>query len=57
MWPLRIVRSVMGGMRPASAAFEAIEAEVLLKISDVLHPRAVWGEWASEASLPPEASQ
>ena len=50
-------------VRPASAtseAIEAIEAEVLLKVWDVLHPRAVgegggerserWWGWASEAS-------
>ena len=30
MWPLLIVSQVMGGMRPASAASEAIEAEVSL---------------------------
>ena len=38
MRPLLIVSRVMGGMRPAS---EAIEAEVSLKVWDVLHPRAV----------------
>ena len=37
----------MGSVRPASVTSEAIEAEVLLKVWDVLHPRAV-GE--SEAS-------
>ena len=54
MWPLLIVRSVMGGMRPASAAFEAIEAEVSLKIWewDVLHGNL---RWASEADGPCEA--
>ena len=31
----------MGRVRPASATSEAIEAEVLLKVWDVLHPRAV----------------
>ena len=41
MWPLLIVGRVMCGMRPASAASEAIEAEVLLMVWDVLHPRAV----------------
>ena len=41
MRPLLIVSQVMGGMRPASAAFEAIEAEVLLKVWDVLHLRVV----------------
>ena len=41
MWPLLIVSQVMGGMRPASAASEAIEAEVLLKVWHVLHPRVV----------------
>ena len=40
-------RRLMGSVRPASATSEAIEAEVLLKVWDVLHPRAV-GE--SEAS-------
>ena len=57
----------MGRVRPASATSEAIEAEVLLKVWDVLHSRAVGegggerserrGGPASEASLPPEASQ
>ena len=68
----------MGCVRPATATSKAIEAEVLLKVWDVLHPRAVGegvgerserrgvgcvGErcwravWASEVSLPPEASQ
>ena len=47
MRPRLIVIQVMVGMRPASVASEAIEAEVLLKVWDVLHPRAV-GE--SEAS-------
>ena len=37
MWPLLIVSQVMGGMRLASAASEAIEAEVSLKVGDVLH--------------------
>ena len=32
MWPQLIVSQVMGYMRPASAASEAIEAEVLLKV-------------------------
>ena len=41
MWPLLIVSQVMGGMRPASEASEAIEAEVLLKVWDVLHSRVV----------------
>ena len=31
----------MGRVRPASATSEAIEAEVLLKVWDVLNPRAV----------------
>ena len=31
----------MGRVRPASATSEAIEAEVLLKVWDVLHPRVV----------------
>ena len=39
MRPLLIVGRVMCGMRPASAASEAIEAEVSLKVWDVLHPR------------------
>ena len=46
---LLIVSRVMVGMRPASAASEAIEAEVLLKVWDVLHPRAV-GEGVGERS-------
>ena len=37
----------MGRVRPASATSEAIEAEVLLKVWDVLHPRAV-GEGEGE---------
>ena len=37
MRPLFIVGQVMGGMRPASAETEAIEAEVSLKVWDVLH--------------------
>ena len=59
---------LMGHVRPASATSEAIEAEVWLKVWAVLHPRAVGeggvgerserrGVPASEASLPPEASQ
>ena len=41
----------MGCVRPASATSEAIEAEVLLKVWDVLHPRVVGdGEGASAAS-------
>ena len=55
MWPLFIVASVMGGMRPASAAYEAIEAieaEVSLKVWDVLHGTL---RWASEADGPCEA--
>ena len=39
----------MGRVRPASATSEAIEAEVLLKVWDVLHPRAV-GEGVGERS-------
>ena len=31
----------MGHVRPASATSEAIEAEILLKVWAVLHPRAV----------------
>ena len=42
IWPLLIVASVMGGMRPASAASEAIEAEVSLKVWDVLHGTLRW---------------
>ena len=52
MWPLLIVASVMGGMRPASAASEAIEAEVSLKVWDVLHGTL---RWASEADGPCQA--
>merc|ERR1712049_56119 len=52
MWPLLIVSSVMGGMRLASAASEAIEAEVSLKVWDVLHGNL---RWASEADGPCEA--
>ena len=33
----------MGRVRPASATSKAIEAEVLLKVWDVLNPRAVVG--------------
>ena len=43
----------MGRVRPASATSEAIEAEVLPKVWDVLHPR-VFGEGVRRA---PEASQ
>ena len=50
MRPLLIVDQVMGGMRPAS---EAIEAEFLPKVWDVLHPK-VFGEGVRRA---PEASQ
>ena len=39
----------MGSVRPASVTSEAIEAEVLLKVWDVLHPRAV-GEGVGERS-------
>ena len=39
-----------GRVRPASATSEAIEAEVLQKVWDVLHPRAVGEGEASEAS-------
>ena len=39
----------MGRVRPASATSEAIEGEVLLKVWDVLHPRAV-GEGEGEGS-------
>ena len=52
MWPLLIVSQVMGGMRPASAASEAIEAEVSLKFCDVLHGTL---RWASEADGPCES--
>ena len=37
MWPLLIVGRVIVDMRPASAASEAIEPEVSLKVWDVLH--------------------
>ena len=53
MRPLLIVDQVMGGMRPASAASEAIKAEVSLKVWDVLHGTL---RWASEADGPCEAS-
>ena len=43
----------MGRVRPASATSEAIEAEVLPKVWDVLHPK-VFGEGVRRA---PEASQ
>ena len=49
MWPLLIVRSVKGGMRTASAASEAIEAEVSLKVWDVLHGTLRWGSEADGA--------
>ena len=52
MWPILIVASVMGGMRSAFAASEAIEAEVSLKVWDVLHGTL---RWASEADGPCEA--
>ena len=52
MLPLLIVRSVMGGMRPASAASEAIEAEVSLKVWDLLHGTL---RWVSEADGPCKA--
>ena len=42
----------MGGMRPASAASEAIEAEVSLKVWDVLHGTL---RWALEADGPRDA--
>ena len=41
MRPVLTVGQVMGDMRPTSAVSEAIEAEVLLKVWDVLHPRAI----------------
>ena len=41
----------MGRVRLASATSEAIEAEVLLKVWDVLHPRARgWGRGVGERS-------
>ena len=46
MWPQLIVSQVMGDMRPASAASEAIETEVSLKVWDLLHGTL---RWASEA--------
>ena len=52
MRPLLIVGRVMGGMRPASAASEAIETEVSLKVWDVLHGTL---RWALEADGPCEA--
>ena len=53
MRPLLIVGRVMRGMRPASAASEAIEAEVSLKVWDVLDGTL---RWALEADGPCEAS-
>ena len=52
MRPLFIVGQVMGGMRPASAGSEAIEAEVSLKVWDVLYGTL---RWALEADGPCEA--
>ena len=52
MRPLLIVIQVMVGMRLASAASEAIEAEVSLKVWDDLHGTL---RWASEADGPCEA--
>ena len=52
MRPLFIVGQVMGGMRPASAGSEAIEAEVSLKVWDVLDGTI---RWALEADGPSEA--
>ena len=43
-----IVSQVMGGMRPASAASDAIEAEVSLKVWDILHGTL---SWALEADI------
>ena len=48
MWPLLIVASDMVGKRPASAASEAIEAEVSLKVKDVYGTL----RWALEADGP-----
>ena len=50
MWPLLIVSQ--GGMRPAPAASEAIEAGVSPKVWDVLHGPL---RWASEADWPCKA--
>ncbi len=52
MRPLLIMSQVKGGMRPASTASEATEAEVSLKVWDVLHGTL---RWASEADGPCEA--
>ena len=52
MQPLIIVGRVMGDMRPASEASEATEAEVLLKVWEVLHGTL---RWASESNGPCEA--
>ena len=41
MRPVLTVGQVMGDMRPTSAVSEVIEAEVLLKVWDVLHPIAI----------------
>ena len=54
MWPILIVASVMGGMGPASAASEAIKAEVSLKVWDVVHGTL---RWALEDDGPCEAGQ
>ena len=42
MWPLLIMSRVIADMRPASAASEAIEAEVSLKVWDVFHGTLRW---------------
>ena len=42
MRPLLIVSQVMGSIRLASAASEAIEADVSLKVWDVLHATLKW---------------
>ena len=47
MWPLLIMRSVIGGTRPASVASEAIEVEVLLKVWTFCMVRG-----ATQASFP-----
>ena len=51
MQPLIIVGRVMGDMRPASEASEAIEAEVSLKVWNVLHGILRWADGPCEASL------
>ena len=55
MWPILIVASVMGGMRPASAASEAIKAEVSLKVWDVVHA-TLDGRWRMMGHVRPASA-